>query len=112
MGQAFGSRLAADGWDLAITARRGDRLRALAGRLAGQHGVKAGTWVADLTDPGELPELERVIAAAGPDLCTRTRRSTMNWADCVCWRHATPPAPGGRRPRWAPGSNQDGGGSS
>jgi len=30
--------------------------------------VKAGTWVADLTDPGELSELERVIATAGPDL--------------------------------------------
>jgi hypothetical protein len=30
--------------------------------------VKAGTWVAGLTDPGELSELERMIAAAGPDL--------------------------------------------
>jgi uncharacterized protein len=67
-GQAFGSRLAADGWDLAITARRGGRLRAVAGRLADQHGVKVRTWVADLTDPGELSELERVIAAAEPNL--------------------------------------------
>jgi short-subunit dehydrogenase len=68
IGQAFGSRLAAGGWDLAITARRADRLRALAGRPASQHGVKAGTRVAGLTDPGELSELERVIATAGPDL--------------------------------------------
>jgi len=36
--------------------------------LADQHGVKAGTWVAGLTHPGELSELERVIAAAGPGL--------------------------------------------
>jgi uncharacterized protein len=68
IGEAFASRLAADGWDLVITARRGDRLRALAGRLADQHGVKIRTCVADLADPGDLAELERVIAAAGPDL--------------------------------------------
>jgi uncharacterized protein len=68
IGEAFACRLAADGWDLAITARRGDRLRALAGRLASEHGVTVRTFVADLTDPGELAELERVIAEAGPDL--------------------------------------------
>jgi uncharacterized protein len=68
IGEAFACRLAADGWDLAITARRGDRLHALAGRLADQHGVKIRTCVADLTDPGELAGLEQVIAAAGPDL--------------------------------------------
>lgn len=68
IGEAFACRLAADGWDLHITARRGDRLHALAGRLAGEHGVRVQTHAADLTDPGDLAELERVIAAAGPDL--------------------------------------------
>jgi uncharacterized protein len=68
IGEAFASMLAADGWDLAITARRGDRLRALAKRLAGQHGVQVRTCVADLTDPGDLAELAHVITAAGPDL--------------------------------------------
>jgi uncharacterized protein len=68
VGEAFACQLAADGWDLAITARRSDRLRALAGRLADEHGVRVQTHVADLTDPGDLAELERVIAAAGPDL--------------------------------------------
>jgi uncharacterized protein len=52
--EAFACRLAADGWNLAITARRGDRLHALASRLASEHGVKVRTCVADLTDPGEL----------------------------------------------------------
>jgi short-subunit dehydrogenase len=68
VGEAFACRLAADGWDLQITARRDDRLRALAQRLAGQHGVTVHTHAADLTDPGDLAGLERAIAAAGPDL--------------------------------------------
>ncbi len=68
MGEAFACRLAADGWDLAITARRGDRLRVLAKQLAGEHGVKVKTCVADLTDPGDLAELEQMAAAAEPDL--------------------------------------------
>lgn len=68
LGEAFASRLAADGWDLEITARRGDRLRALAQRLTGQHGVRVQSHPADLTDQGDLGELERAIAAAEPDL--------------------------------------------
>jgi uncharacterized protein len=68
IGEAFACQLAADGWDLAIAARRGDRLRALAGRLADEHGVRVQAHVADLADPGDLAELEQVIAAAGPDL--------------------------------------------
>jgi NAD(P)-dependent dehydrogenase (short-subunit alcohol dehydrogenase family) len=38
VGETFACRLAADGWNLAITARRGDRLSALAQRLTGKHG--------------------------------------------------------------------------
>jgi uncharacterized protein len=68
IGEAFACQLAADGWDLAIAARRGDRLHALAGRLTSEHDVRVQTHVADLTDPGDLAGLERVIAAAGPDL--------------------------------------------
>ena len=68
LGEAFASRLAADGWDLAITARRGERLDALAGRLTARHGVSVQTCVADLTDPGEVASLERIITTAQPDL--------------------------------------------
>ena len=68
VGEGFACRLAADGWDLAITARRGDRLRALAERLAGEYGVRVQTHVADLTDPGDLAGLERAVAAARPGL--------------------------------------------
>jgi uncharacterized protein len=68
VGEAFACRLAAGGWDLAITARRGERLDALAGRLTAQHGVRVQTYVADLTDPRDVGDLERVITAAVPDL--------------------------------------------
>jgi hypothetical protein len=68
VGEAFACRLAADGWDLTITARRGGRLRALAERLTEKHGVSVQTCVADLTDPKDVTELERVIADAEPDL--------------------------------------------
>jgi uncharacterized protein len=68
VGQAFACRLAADGWDLHITARRGDRLRALAQRLTDQHGITVQVHPADLTNPGHLAHLEQAIAAAGPDL--------------------------------------------
>jgi uncharacterized protein len=68
VGEAFATRLAADGWDLRITARRGDRLRTLARQLTGRHGVTVHTHAADLTDPGDLAGLERAIAAAEPDL--------------------------------------------
>jgi uncharacterized protein len=68
VGQAFACRLAADGWDLHITARRGGRLQALAQRLTGQHGVHVQVHAADLTDPGDLARLENAVAAAGPDL--------------------------------------------
>jgi uncharacterized protein len=68
VGQAFASQLAADGWDLHITARRAGRLRALAQRLTEQHGVHVQVHAADLTDPGDLASLEKAVAAAGPDL--------------------------------------------
>jgi len=68
LGQAFATRLAADGWDLVITARRGERLAALARRLTTRHGVSVQTRAADLTDPHDARDLERAITAAEPDL--------------------------------------------
>jgi uncharacterized protein len=54
-GEASAATLAADGCDLATTARRGDRLRTLAGRLASEHRVQVQTCAADPADPGGLP---------------------------------------------------------
>ena len=42
---------ARNGFDLLLVARRGDALEAVAGRLEGEHGISASTFVADLALP-------------------------------------------------------------
>jgi short-subunit dehydrogenase len=63
IGAAFASAYAARGCDLALVARRKDRLEALAARLSAQHGVEAFAIPADLAqvDPQApiMAEIER-----------------------------------------------------
>jgi len=59
IGAAFARRLAADGYDLLLVARRADRLEALAGELG-----HAEILVADLTEEADLKRVEERIAAA------------------------------------------------
>jgi hypothetical protein len=65
IGQAFARRLAAEGFDLALTARRRDRLEALAAELTNRHGIAALALPADLSDPAApsalLAELGRPV---------------------------------------------------
>src|SRR2546421_5808698 len=63
LGVAFAERLAADGYDLVVVARRRDRLEELAERLDANVEVLA----ADLADPTALGEVE-ARAAEGIDL--------------------------------------------
>ena len=51
IGEAIADRLAARGADVVLTARRADRLRAVAERLAADHGVRAAIVVGDLGRP-------------------------------------------------------------
>lgn len=62
IGLAFAERLAQDGYDLVVVARRGDRLEALAERLHSEHGVSVQPLVADLTDRAALRIVEQHVA--------------------------------------------------
>lgn len=62
IGAAFAERLASDGWNLCIVARRRERLRELARTLRKRHGIRVDVVVADLTDTADLHRLERRVA--------------------------------------------------
>lgn len=65
LGEAFATALAARGDTLILTARRTDRLDALATRLRASHGVAVTVLSADLADPVAPAQLLADIAAAG-----------------------------------------------
>lgn len=64
IGQAFAERLAADGHDLVVVARRGDRLEELKRRLEAAHDVSVQPLVADLSTEAGMQEVDK--AAADP----------------------------------------------
>ncbi|MGA0172539.1 MAG: SDR family NAD(P)-dependent oxidoreductase [Phycisphaerales bacterium] len=65
IGESFAELLAEQGFDLALTARRADRLDALAARLAERHGTEAFAIAADLADPQAPDRVVEAIAARG-----------------------------------------------
>jgi uncharacterized protein len=65
IGAAFARALAARGHDLALTARRLDRLDALAHELRARHGVEVLTLAADLADPAAPARLAEALTAQG-----------------------------------------------
>jgi short-subunit dehydrogenase len=67
IGAAFARRLAADGYDLTLVARREARLAALAGELGARCGTVVQCLSADLSEPTGLEQVERQVAAL-PDL--------------------------------------------
>jgi short-subunit dehydrogenase len=65
IGEAFAKRLARDGRHLALVARRGDRLQALATDIQREHGVTAHCIAMDLTKPGAGRELSDEVERRG-----------------------------------------------
>jgi short-subunit dehydrogenase len=65
IGQAFAEALARDGHSLILTARRRERLEALAEGLRRAHGIDAHVIVADLADAAAPPRLVDEIATRG-----------------------------------------------
>jgi short-subunit dehydrogenase len=69
IGEEFARRLAAAGFSLLLTARRGDRLRALAEVLGRDHGVRTEVFEADLSRIEDLRRLaERLRSLDGVDI--------------------------------------------
>jgi short-subunit dehydrogenase len=65
LGEGFVRALAADKHDLILTARRGDRLDALAADMRATHGIGVHVFAADLADPAAPGKLIADIADAG-----------------------------------------------
>lgn len=65
IGEAFADVFAANGFDLVITARREDRLRALAESLERRHGVRVHVIPADLAGPDSVTRLCDRLQADG-----------------------------------------------
>lgn len=65
IGAEYARQMAAAGYDLALTARRRERLEELAEELAFEHGIQTLAIPADLADPGAPAAIMREIDDAG-----------------------------------------------
>lgn len=62
IGALYADRLAAQGYDLILVARRADKLEQLAGRLRTTSGRNVETVAADLANPGHLAAIETILS--------------------------------------------------
>ena len=64
IGAAYARRLASEGYDVALVARRKQRLDELASEVSNKYGVSAEVIVADLTAEADLKVVENRVAKA------------------------------------------------
>jgi short-subunit dehydrogenase len=62
IGAAFARKLAADGFDLILVARRRERLQQIGDELAAAHAIRADVHAADLTDAAAVEQLAERVA--------------------------------------------------
>jgi len=65
IGEAFAREYAARGCNLILTARREDRLQALAGQLNAKHSVKVSTVTSDLSHTDAPQKIKETVDLAG-----------------------------------------------
>lgn len=68
IGAEFARQYAALGWNLVLTARRADRLEALAAELGAKYGITATVIAEDLADPAAPARLVAALAERGIDV--------------------------------------------
>ncbi len=68
IGEAFAERLAADGFNVFISARRDDRLTEIKNRLEQTHGIQVYKIVADLSDRAAVTTIIETVQAAGVEI--------------------------------------------
>jgi len=66
IGAAYARRLAKDGHDLVLVARRTERLLELGRELYERHGIRAQAWTADLASAEGIAEVRRRVVAELP----------------------------------------------
>jgi hypothetical protein len=65
IGMAFAEVFAAKGWNVVLTARRAERLEALASELSAKHNIAATPIALDLADPESVQRLVAELGARG-----------------------------------------------
>jgi hypothetical protein len=65
IGRELARRIAADGWPVALVARRADRLAELAAELRAAHGAEAHVLAVDLSEPNGPARVEETAADLG-----------------------------------------------
>jgi len=68
IGDAFARQFAKNGWDVALVARRKERLQSLSEELRARYGVETLVVAADLSDPAAPEAVLRESRAAGRDV--------------------------------------------
>jgi len=82
IGAEFARQLAGRGYSLLLTARRADRLAALAAELIGKHGVQAEILPADLASSDGVAAVESRLRAGDVHLLVNNAASDLTSASC------------------------------